>query len=321
MAYKIFLSPSNQDDNQYSYGNTTEAVQCGRMAEATQAALIRCGFEVKTSHMDGMSEKVRQSNAWGAILHLPIHTNACNGQVSGTRVMCYAKGTKSETASKYIFNALNSITPGTSSNVSVNSSLYEMKYTNATSVYIEVDFHDVPAVAQWLINHPSQIGEAIAKGVCEYFGVEYKAPTDSTQSLTDSTQSPTDSTQSPTDSTQSLTLYRVRKAAYDSSSQIGAFTNLENALALAKEKGYNVYDSNGNTVYQSPQSYSGLSSWKNGSTYETVYADTGKQKYVGKINPYEECRCFGKFGGMYGVIYSVDNTENFKTGFVDFEGV
>ena len=29
MSYKVYLSPSNQTDNRYAYGNTTEAVQCG----------------------------------------------------------------------------------------------------------------------------------------------------------------------------------------------------------------------------------------------------------------------------------------------------
>ena len=92
MAKRIFLSPSNQTDNTYAYGNTTEAVQCGRMAEAAKAALERCGFEVKVSHLDSMAEKVRQSNAWPADLHIPIHTNAFNGQVTGTRMFYYSEG-------------------------------------------------------------------------------------------------------------------------------------------------------------------------------------------------------------------------------------
>ena len=31
---KVFLSPSNQYDNVYAYGNTTEGVQCGKIADA-----------------------------------------------------------------------------------------------------------------------------------------------------------------------------------------------------------------------------------------------------------------------------------------------
>ena len=41
MAKKVYLSPSDQTKNTYAYGNTNEAVQCGRIAEATKKALKR----------------------------------------------------------------------------------------------------------------------------------------------------------------------------------------------------------------------------------------------------------------------------------------
>ena len=44
---KVFLSPSNQYDNRYAYGDTTEGVQCGKIAEACKAALERSGVTVK----------------------------------------------------------------------------------------------------------------------------------------------------------------------------------------------------------------------------------------------------------------------------------
>ena len=40
---KVYLSPSNQTDNRYAYGNTTEAVQCGKIADACRAAVSRGG--------------------------------------------------------------------------------------------------------------------------------------------------------------------------------------------------------------------------------------------------------------------------------------
>lgn len=49
------------------------------------------------------------------------------------------------------------------------------------------------------------------------------------------------------------TLYRVRKSAWDETSQLGAFSILENAINTAinsKDAGYKVYDSNGNLVYE-----------------------------------------------------------------------
>ena len=55
---------------------------------------------------------------------------------------------------------------------------------------------------------------------------------------------------SPTVATDSNSLYRVRKSANDSTSQLGAFKDLNNAKKLANQNsGYKVYDQNGNLVY------------------------------------------------------------------------
>lgn len=42
-------------------------------------------------------------------------------------------------------------------------------------MYVEVDFHDNKTIAQWLIDNPILVGEAICKGVCKAFGVVYKS--------------------------------------------------------------------------------------------------------------------------------------------------
>ena len=64
MAKKVYLSPSDQTKNLYAYGNTNEAVQCGKIAEATKKALERNGIEVKVGHMISMAEKCSQSDAF-----------------------------------------------------------------------------------------------------------------------------------------------------------------------------------------------------------------------------------------------------------------
>lgn len=176
MAKKIYLSPSDQTTNRYAYGNTTEAVQCRRIADACEVALKRCGFAVKNNQKSSMQSRVAESDSWGADLHVPIHTNAYNGEVSGTRIFCWNKTGEGYKAAKAVYNALAPLTPGGSENVSVYSDLYEIKYPDAPAVYIEVDFHDVPSVAKWIIEHTTEIGEAIAKGICNYFGVKYVEP-------------------------------------------------------------------------------------------------------------------------------------------------
>ena len=41
MTKKIYISPSDQTENRYAWGNTNEHVQCQKIAEAEAAALRR----------------------------------------------------------------------------------------------------------------------------------------------------------------------------------------------------------------------------------------------------------------------------------------
>ena len=172
---KVYLSPSDQTKNAYAYGNTTEAEQCGRIAEACRRALERCGVSVKVGHMISMQQKCSESNAFGADLHVPIHTNAFNGSVMGTRMFCYNTG-KGMAACKAIFARVAPLSPGTSENIQVNSKLYEVRVPAAPTAYLECEFHDTLEGAKWLVENAAAIGEAIAHGICDYFGVTFKAP-------------------------------------------------------------------------------------------------------------------------------------------------
>lgn len=173
MAKKIYLSPSDQTANKYAAGNTNEEKVCEQIADACEAALKRCGFEVKNNKTSSMANRVTESNNWGADLHVPIHTNAHNAKTTGTRIFCWDKTGAGYKASKAVFDVLAPLTPGTSENVTVNKALYEIKKPKASSVYVEVDFHDVNSVAKWLINNTKIIGETIAKGICNYYGVKF----------------------------------------------------------------------------------------------------------------------------------------------------
>lgn len=235
MSKKVYLSPSDQTKNQYAYGNTTEAIQCGKIAAACKTALERCGIEVMVGQYDTMANRCAASDKFGANLHVPIHTNAYNGQVTGTRMFCYNSNGEGMKACKAIFNVLAPLTPGTSESITVNTNLYEVKYPAAPTAYIECEFHDNASAAKWIVEHTTEIGEAIAQGICNYFGIAYKKE--------EVKKEETSST--PADSNE---LYRVRKTWADVKSQIGAYRILENAKK-ACPKGYKVYNSKGSIVY------------------------------------------------------------------------
>lgn len=200
---KIYLSPSNQKSNIYASGGVSEETVCREIAEETKKVLVRCGFEVMIPPSSSkMDTRCKEADKWGADLYIPIHTNAFNASVSGTRMFCNKIPGEGYDACKCIFKYLAPLTPGTSENIK-KYQLYEVKTPKAPTTYIEVDFHDVPSVAKWLIGHTKEIGEAICKGVCDYFGSTYK--------VSEST---------------SETLYKV---------QVGAFRNKDNAENLLKK--------------------------------------------------------------------------------------
>ena len=169
MSKKVYISPSDQVSNAYAWGNTNEHVQCQKIAEAEAAALRRSGVEVQVAALGStMAQRCAQSNVFKADIHNCVHTNACNKQVMGTRLFCYAIPGKGYDACKAVFNELAPLTPGTSENVQKNPNLYEVRTPAAPTVYCECEFHDTVEGAKWIVEHTTEIGEAIAKGLCKY---------------------------------------------------------------------------------------------------------------------------------------------------------
>lgn len=178
MAKKIYISPSSQFANAYAVGNTNEAAQCRKIALLLVDALIRCGFEAKTNVADGvdMYDRVRESNDWKADAHIPIHTNAVNGKVAGFRGFYYQAGGEGYKLVDAIMDAVAPITPGTSDGISSYQSLYEVRASDAPCAYLELGFHDNKEEAQYIIDHPAELAEAICKGICNHYKVKYVAP-------------------------------------------------------------------------------------------------------------------------------------------------
>ncbi len=165
----------------------------------------------------GMTKRCAESDAWRADIHNCVHTNAANGKVMGTRLFCYAIPGKGYDACKAVFAELAPLTPGASENIQVNP-IYEVRVPDAPSVYCECEFHDTVEGAKWIVEHTTDIGEAIAKGLCEYLGVKYVPAKQETTK--------------PAEPAQSDTLYRV---------QVGAFAvraNAEKMLNRLKKAGF-----------------------------------------------------------------------------------
>ena len=179
MAKKIYISPSDQFRNVYATGNTNEKEQCKKIAKACYDFLKAQGFEVMCTYNDNMYARVRESNSFGADLHVAIHTNATgkHNVTGGTQILLYNTSGERYKVGKAVFDRLAPLTIGNSAEkIYAKPEFYEINSANGITVYVEAEFHDTKEGSDFIIKNTTAIGEAIAKGICDYYGVEIKTP-------------------------------------------------------------------------------------------------------------------------------------------------
>jgi N-acetylmuramoyl-L-alanine amidase len=136
--------------------------------------LRKAGFQVKNADYGSMYTRVAESNSWGADLHVAIHTNATRNHTvtGGTQIYLNELDGEHKKVGTAVLNRLAPLTPGKNAEgLKKNPGFYEINKANAITVYIEVEFHDTKTGADYIRNHTTEIGEAIAKGLCNYYGV------------------------------------------------------------------------------------------------------------------------------------------------------
>lgn len=209
VAKKIYISPSNQEGNAYATGGTNEKEQCHKIAKSCADYLKKSGFQVMCTYNDDMYSRVSESNAFGADMHIAIHTNATakHNVTGGTQILLYSLTGERKKAGQAVLDELAPLTPGKSAERLVaKPDFYECKNTRALAVYCECEFHDTKEGSDFIIKNTKSIGEAIAKGVCKYYGISLPAEKNNAPS-------------------ENGTLYRV---------QSGAFRKRENAVEHLK---------------------------------------------------------------------------------------
>lgn len=157
---KIYLSASNQTDNMYNTrAQMSECDVCYLIAQKTQDYLSSInGIECKLGgKLDTMAYKVKDSNDFKADYHLCIHTNAGGGK--GTEVYIAPKNINDTIVNK-VYNNVSNLTPNPDRGIKNGLFLYEVNYTNAKCIYIEVEFHD--SYGDWIFENVDEIAYAIA---------------------------------------------------------------------------------------------------------------------------------------------------------------
>lgn len=216
MSKKIYISPSNQVGNTYATGGTNEKEQCHKIAKACVSYLKSKGFSVKCTYNDDMYERVKESNSFGADLHVAIHTNATvkHNVTGGTQILLYSLTDERKKVGQAVLDRLAPLTPGKSAERLIEKpDFYEINSAKGVTVYCECEFHDTKEGSDFIRKNTTEIGEAIAKGICDYYGVSTE-------------EEKADTAKENNASSNDETLYRI---------QVGAFSVKKNAESYLKK--------------------------------------------------------------------------------------
>ena len=114
--------------------------------------------------------------------------------------------------------------------------------------------------------------------------------------------------------------YKVDLWQYTSKGKInGINTNVDISKCLCEfvENVENIVE---NVEKSQKEEFEVSKTYKNGSTIEKVYSDSNLTKEIGSLNKYETCECLGIVNNRYIVKYKINNTNNYKVGFVKYSG-
>lgn len=227
---KVYLSPAYHYWNPCAVAGCDETTHNNLYLDVLEPYLAACGIQYKRgprrtpkSGEDGdalMLQAVRESDAWGADVHYVSHTNAANGSVRGYRPMIYPGSTGGRKLAECILKYRRKIYDQPIQ-LEETDYWYELRAPAAVSFYEEHVFHDNAADAQWFHSHMGAIAEATCRGLCEYFGIEYRAP---------GTKPAPAPTPTPKEETINMELRMLRRGMEGN--------DVRAAMLLMKDKGY-----------------------------------------------------------------------------------
>lgn len=176
----IYLSPSAQEKNIGAGNYGTEEKRCNEIADITEPILKMHGIKVyRNKPSMSLTQIVADSNSKKPDIHFAVHSNAFDKKTRGCEIFCHKKGGNGEKLAKAVYKRIAELTPVTDRGIKEGYNfyngkpMYETCYTDASAALIEIDFHDNPEGAKWIIENIEIIGIEIAKGILDYFGITY----------------------------------------------------------------------------------------------------------------------------------------------------
>jgi hypothetical protein len=187
-GYSIYLSPARHtdtggrgecasDENTMAYYVAWDAANGNYYNDAYDPSSVNRnlrarGYRVRIGR-GTIQSAIDNSNAWGADLHIPLHSNAdVSGQCSrtdasrfGTVVIYWSSSTGGQALASQLLSTVGrgtgQVSPGTNDYTCYNPghpcttiTLGELRYTSAVAAYMESEFHTWNTGVNWLNNSP-----------------------------------------------------------------------------------------------------------------------------------------------------------------------
>ena len=189
--YKIYLSPSNQPANKYSFGNTNEKAEMEAVAKRVKLILDEeydCETVMATLYLDiDINGRAKEAKDKGCHIYLAIHSNAGGGtNASGAVAFYHPDSLTGRFLAENTVKELNAICPITSNrSTPVESGMKAFNNIGygeirnpsklgLVSVLVETDFHDNPKTAQWMIDNTDGIARAYVNALVNTFNITKK---------------------------------------------------------------------------------------------------------------------------------------------------
>lgn len=164
----IYLSPSTQENNVGAGSYGTEEQRMNEIMDLIENQLRGRYILYRNRPNMTLQQVVADSNAKNPDLHFALHSNAGGG--SGAECWICAKGGQAERFANRLYEELSALTPGKDRGVKVSTSLYEVNRTKAPAVILEVEFHDTPEGAAWILANKEAIARACVRAIMGHFG-------------------------------------------------------------------------------------------------------------------------------------------------------
>lgn len=128
-----------------------------------------------------LKERCKIANDANAILFLSIHVNSASStSANGIETLIYSNNVANKNVGNAIHKPVISATKANDRGLKVRSDLYVLKHTSMKACLIETGFISNAAERSKLVldSYQSTLAKSIAQGICNYFAVDFKEPSD-----------------------------------------------------------------------------------------------------------------------------------------------